>query len=98
VKYISTDDFEKLDIKHGTLTESPLRGTTARYICNPIVDDIEAPLDPDEQYAPPSCLVVGEPSINDLASWRWQGRTVDAETERELIRRIQEGDPRCRAG
>jgi hypothetical protein len=42
--------------------------------------------------------VVGEPSINDLASWRWQGRTVDAETERELIRRIQEGDPRCRAG
>jgi hypothetical protein len=73
VTYISTDEFEKLDIKHGTLTESPLRRTTARYICNPIVDDIEAPLDPDEQYAPPSCLVVGEPSINDLASWRWQG-------------------------
>jgi hypothetical protein len=98
MEYISTDDSEKLDIKHGTFTETPLRGSTARYICNPIIDDIEAPPDPDEQYVPPSCLVVGDPSINDLARWRWQGRTVDAEIERELIRRIQEGDPRCRAG
>src|SRR5262249_38436134 len=30
------------DIKHGTLTESPVRGSTTRFICNPIVDDIEA--------------------------------------------------------
>ncbi len=98
MQYINTDS-EKLDIKYGALTESPLRGSTARFICNPIVNDITADPDPNEQYVPPSCLVVGDPSINDLAGWRWQGRTVgDAETERELIRRIQEGDPRCRAG
>jgi hypothetical protein len=84
MEYISTD-FEKRDIKHGTLTESPLRGSTARYICNPIVNDVEASPDPKEECQPPSCLVVGHPSINDLASWRWQGRTADAETERELI-------------
>jgi hypothetical protein len=96
MEYISTDDFEKYDIKYGRLTENPLRGSSARYVCNPI--NIEAPLDPDEQYVPPSCLVTDDPSINDLASWRWQGRTVDPETERALIRRIQEGDPRCRAG
>ena len=120
MEYINTDS-EKYDIKHGRITENPLRGSTARYICNPIVDDIEAPPDPkgrarrrringriiidttvphggEEQYRPPSCLVTGGPSINDLTSWRWQGRTVGRDTERELIRRIQEGDPRCRAG
>jgi hypothetical protein len=102
--YIATDD--SLDIKHGILTESPVRGSTARYICNPIVDDIGSvdpdgpadPIHPKIEYVPPTCLVTGDPSINDLAKWRWQGRTVDAETERQLIRRIQEGDPQCRAG
>jgi hypothetical protein len=98
MEYISTDDSEKYHIKHGALTESPIRGSTARFICNPIVDDIEAAPDPKEEYQPPGCLVVGDQSINDLASWRWQERTVGPETERELIRRIQEGDPRCRAG
>jgi hypothetical protein len=97
MEYINTDISEKFDIKYGTLTESPARGSTARYICNPIIDDIEALPDAKEEYQPPSCLVIGNPSINDLASWRWQGRTVDPDTERELIRRIQEGDPHCRA-
>jgi hypothetical protein len=37
---ISTDD--SYDIKHGALSESPLRGSTTRYICDSIVDDIKA--------------------------------------------------------
>jgi hypothetical protein len=98
MKYINTDDSEKYDIKYVVLTESLLRGSTARFVCNPIVDDVEADPDAKEEYQPPNCLVLGDASINDLASWRWQGCTVDAETERELIRRIQEGNPRCRAG
>jgi hypothetical protein len=43
------------------LIESPLRGSTARFICNPIVDDVEADPDPEEAYyrkiaLPPSVL------------------------------------------
>jgi len=95
MEYINTEDSDC--IKHGILTESPLRGSTTRYVANPILDDIEAP-DPQEEYQPPSCLVVGAPSVNDLAAWHWQGRTVDPFTERQLIRRIQKGDPRCRRG
>jgi hypothetical protein len=98
MKYINTDDSEKYDFKYGVLTESPLRGSTARFICNPIVGDVEADPDAKKEYQPPNCLVLGDASINDLASWQWQERTVDPETERELIRRIQQGDPRCRAG
>src|SRR6516164_4089760 len=98
MKYINTDDSEKYDIKYVVLTESPLGGSTARFICDPIVDDVEADPDAKEEYQPPNCLVLGDASISNLGSWRWQGRTIDAETERELIRRIQEGDPRCRAG
>src|SRR6516225_6898014 len=98
MKYINTDDSEKYDFKYGVLTESPLRGSTTRFICNPIVGDVEADPDAKEEHQPPNCLVLGDASINDLASWQWQERTVDPETERELIRRIQEGDPRCRAG
>jgi hypothetical protein len=45
VTYINTDS-EKYDIKHGALFESPVRGSTAQYICNPIVDDIEADPEP----------------------------------------------------
>src|ERR1041385_3828401 len=95
MEYINTEDSDC--IKHGILTESPLRGSTTRYVANPILDDIEAP-DPREEYQPPSCLVVGAPSVNDLAAWHWQGRTGDPFTERQLIRRIQKGDPRCRRG
>ena len=72
MKYVSTEGSEKYDIKYGVLTENALRGSTTRFICNPIVDDIEADPDPDEQYHPPSCFVAGDESINDLASWRWQ--------------------------
>jgi hypothetical protein len=32
MEYISTDESEKFDIKHGALTESPVRGSTARYV------------------------------------------------------------------
>jgi len=42
MSYISTDESEKYDIKHGALTESPVPGSTTRFICNPIVDDIAA--------------------------------------------------------
>jgi len=42
MQYISTDESEKYDIKNGLLTESPVRGSTTRFICNPVVDDIEA--------------------------------------------------------
>jgi hypothetical protein len=103
MEYISTDDSEKYDIEHGHLTENPLRGSSSRFVTNPIVDDIEsadpdAPADPAHpkiEYVPPDCEVLGEPSVNDLAEHRWQGDGLDAETESELIRRIQGGDERA---
>jgi hypothetical protein len=120
VTYINTDDCEQYHIKHGVLTESPVRGSTARFISNPIVDDIEADPDPKgrarrrringrividttvpegtgERYQPPSCLVIGEPSVNNLAIHRWRddGLSKDkieaAKIEAELIRRIKDG-------
>jgi hypothetical protein len=113
MEYISTDDSEKYDIKHGALSESPLGGSTARFICNPIVDDIEAnppngrtrrkrvnsrividttaPDGHGYQYEPPSCKVVGEPSVNNLATHRWRGDGLDAATEAALIQRIKDG-------
>jgi hypothetical protein len=60
MEYISTEDSDKYDITHGRLTESPLRGSTARYICNPIVDDIEASRNLNEEYQLPDCEVIGE--------------------------------------
>jgi len=117
MEYISTDEF--YDIKHGALTESPVPGSTTRFIANPIVDDIEAdppkgrarrkrvngriiidttvPENEDYRYEPPSCHVVGESSVNDLATHRWHndGLSKDkieaAKKEAELIRRIQDG-------
>ena len=114
MKYISTDESEKYDIKHGALTESPVKGSTARFIANPIVDDIEA--DPPKgrarrqringrvvidttvpdgegyQYEPPRRLVVGGPSVNDLATHRWHNNGLpDAATEAALIQRIKDG-------
>jgi hypothetical protein len=97
MEYISTDESEKYDIKHGVLTESPLPGSATRFICNPIVDDIEADPDPEEQYQPPSCQVVGAPSVNDLATHRWHNnglsddRIEAAKIEAELIGCIQDG-------
>ena len=55
MKYINTDDSEKYDIKYVVLTESPLGGSTARFICDPIVDDVEADPDAKEEYQPPNC-------------------------------------------
>src|SRR5215469_5214743 len=95
MEYISTDEFENCDIKHGALTESPLPGSTSRYICNPIVDDIDAAPNPKEEYQPPSCKVVGDPSVNNLATHRWHCAGLDAATELDLIRRIQDGDQRA---
>jgi hypothetical protein len=47
-------------------------------------------------YKSPDCLCLDKPSINDLAKHRWQGRTMpDANTERQLIRRIKKGDRRA---
>jgi hypothetical protein len=97
MQYIRTDDSEKYDIKHGALTESPVKGSTARFIANPIIDDIEADPKPisrarrqrvngriiidttvpdseDYRYEPPSCLIVGDPSVNDLTTDRWEFR------------------------
>jgi hypothetical protein len=113
MEYISTEDSEKYDIKQGALSESPLPGSTARFICNPIVDDIEAdepkgrarqrrvngrviidttaPDGHGYQYEPPSCGVVGDASVNDLATYRWRGDGLDAETEAQLIQRIKDG-------
>jgi hypothetical protein len=119
MEYVSTDDSEKYDIKHGQLAETPLRGSAYRYVTNPIVDDIEA--DPDRKgrarrqringriiidttvpdgdggrHVSPSCLVTGEPSVNNLATHRWRNSGLpDAETEAELIRRVQGGDERA---
>jgi hypothetical protein len=81
----------------------PTKGRARRKRVNGrIVIDTAVPEGWSPQYQAPSCPIsdhaARHPSINDLAAQRWQGRTVDAETERELIRRIQEGDPRCRAG
>jgi hypothetical protein len=115
VKYINTDDSEKYGIEYGVLAENPVRGSTTRFIANPIVDDIEAipnPIGQDrrqringrividttvpdgagEQYDPPSRLVVGDPSVNNLATHRWQnGDLPDARTEASLIQRIKGG-------
>jgi hypothetical protein len=89
MEYISTEDSEKYDIKHGRLTESPLRGSTARYICNPIVDDIEASRNLNEEYQPPDCEVIGGPSVNNLATHRWRNDGLpNAKIEADLIRRI----------
>jgi hypothetical protein len=115
MSYISTDESEKYDIKNDLLIESPVRGSTTRFIC--IVDDIEA--DPPKgrarrkrvnirviidtavpdgdgfRYEPPSCLVVGDPSVNDLATHRWQNNGLpDAATEAALIQRTKDGDER----
>jgi hypothetical protein len=116
MSYISTDESEKYDIKNDLLIESPVRGSTTRFIC--IVDDIEA--DPPKgrarrkrvngrviidtavpdgdgfRYEPPSCLVVGDPSVNDLATHRWQNNGLpDAATEAALIQRTKDGDERA---
>jgi len=91
VKYITTEDSEKYDIRYIVLTESPLKDSTARFICNPIVDDAEAGPDPKEEYQPPSCLVVGGPSVNDLATHRWHNDGLGAESEARLIQRIKDG-------
>jgi Sigma-70 region 2 len=91
MKYINTDDSEKYDIRYVVHTESLLRDSTARFICNPIVDDAEAGPDPKEEYQPPSCLVVGGPSVNDLATHRWHNDGLDAESEAQLIQRIKDG-------
>ena len=98
--YISTADY-------GQLSENPLRGSTARYVAHPIVDDIDnvdpdAPADeihPKIEYVPPSCKIVGDPSTNDLATKRWgMDSAVSAETEADLIRRVKNNDPHCKAG
>jgi hypothetical protein len=89
VKYINTEDSDKYDIRHGSLSESPIRGSTARYICNPIIDNIEA--NPKEEYQPPSCPVVGGPSVNNLATHRWHGNGLSKEIEAGLIQHIQDG-------
>jgi hypothetical protein len=89
VKYINTEDSDKYDIRHGSLSESPIRGSTARYICNPIIDDIEA--NPNEEYHPPSCPVVGGPSVANLATHRWHGNGLSKETESKLIQCIKDG-------
>jgi hypothetical protein len=100
--YISTEsDCERLGIKHGQLSENPLRGSTARYVANHIVDDIDLvdpdapadPIHPKIEYVPPSCKIVGDPSTNDLATKRWGNEDAipDAKTEADLIRRIQDG-------
>jgi hypothetical protein len=102
MEYISTDESEKFDIKHGALTESPVRGSTARYVTNHIVDDINAvdpdgpadPIHPKIEYVSPSCLVSGKPSVNNLATHRWHNGGLDAETEAQLIQRIKDGDER----
>jgi hypothetical protein len=120
MEYISTDESGKYDIKHGTLTESPVRGSTSRFIANPIVDDIAADPEPKGRtrrkrvngrvtidttvpdgngyrYDPPSRLVVGEPSVNDLATHRWHNHGLSkdkieaAKIEAQIIRRIQDG-------
>ena len=93
--YINTDSDADSE-KYGVFTQfdgGKLNKAPYRYRANLIVDDIEA--DPDEAYEPPPLKWVGKPSINDLATWRWQKRTLDAESERKLIRRIQEGDARA---
>jgi hypothetical protein len=92
MEYISTEDSDKYDIKHGRLTESPLRGSTAGYICNPIVDDIEASRNLNEEYQPPDCEVIGDPSVNNLATHRWRNDGLpNAKIEADLIRPIQGG-------
>ena len=94
VTYINTDSDADSE-KYGVFTQfdgGKLNKAPYRYRANLIVDDIEA--DPDEAYEPPPLERVGKPSINDLATWRWQKRTLDAESERKLIRRIQQRD--CR--
>jgi DNA-directed RNA polymerase specialized sigma subunit len=103
MEYISTDESEKFDIKHGILTESPVRGSTARYVTNHIVDDINAvdpdgpadPIHPKIEYVSPSCLFSGNPSVNNLATHRWHNGGLDAETEAQLIQRIKDGDGRA---
>jgi hypothetical protein len=101
--YINTDpdaDSEKYDGEFTQFDGGKSNNAPYRYRANLIVDDIEA--DPDEAYEPPPLKRVGKPSINDLATWRWQKRTLDAESERKLIRRIQERDAwkvmGCRSG
>ena len=100
--YINTDSDADSE-KYGVFTQfdgGKLNKAPYRYRANLIVDDIEA--DPDEAYEPPPLERVGKPSINDLATCRWQKRTLDAESERKLIRRIQERDAwkvmGCRSG
>jgi hypothetical protein len=102
VTYINTDSDADPE-KYGVFTQfdgGKLNKAPYRYRVNLIVDDIEA--DPDEAYDPPPLKQVGKPSINDLVTWRWQKRTLDAESERKLIRRIQERDAwkvmGCRSG
>ena len=83
VTYINTDsDADSTQFDDGKLNKAPFR-----YRANLIVDDIEA--DPDEAHDPPLLKRVAKASINDLATCRWQKRTLDAESERKLIRRIQ---------
>jgi hypothetical protein len=92
VTYINTDSDADSE-KYGVFTQfdgGKFKNAPYRYRANLIVDDIEA--DPDEAYEPPPLKRVGKPSINDLATWRWQKRTLDAESERKLIRHIQERD------
>jgi hypothetical protein len=86
---------------YGQLSENPLRGSTARYIANPIVDDVDAadpdapadPIHPKIECVSPSRKISGEPSTNDLATKRWgmDDAIPDAKTEADLIRCIQEG-------
>src|SRR6516164_5119612 len=95
VTYINTDSDADSE-KYGVFTQfdgGKFNNTPYRYRANLIVDDIEA--NPDEAYKAAPLKRVGKPSINDLATWRWQKRTLDAESERKLIRRIQEGDARA---
>jgi hypothetical protein len=97
--YIDTKYCEK----YGQLTENPLRGSTTRYVANPIVDDVDAvdpdapadPIHPKIEYVSPSCKIIGEPSTNDLATKRWGNDDAlpkdGGKTEANLIRCIQEG-------
>jgi hypothetical protein len=119
MEYIRTDEADHFDIKYGELSESPVRGSTARFITNPIVDDAEADPTPikrarlqrvngrividttvpdgaEYRYDPPSCIVTGDPSVNDLTTDRWRNESeLDRATERQLIQRIKGGDERA---
>jgi len=102
VTYINTDSDADSE-KYGVFTQfdgGKFNNPPYRYRATLIVDDIEA--DPHGAYEPPPLKGVGKPSINDLATWRWQKRTLDAESELKLIRRIQERDAwkvmGCRSG